>query len=108
MERDITVEGATAIVKLKGKVTHQESQIFLDLGRVVKDGLRVLEMNLSDVDFIDSMGVGMLIILAEHSKAHGCLMRITGVTGQVERVFNATKLLEVIMWDKNLVKIERS
>ena len=65
-------------------------------------------MNLSGVEFIDSMGVGMLIILAEHSKVHGCSMRITGVTGQVKRVFNATELLEVIMWDKDLVKFERN
>ena len=107
MDKEIIVDGDNALIKLKGRVTHHETRHFLEFGELVKDGLKHLEIDLIDVEFIDSMGVGMLIILAEHSKIYGCSMRISGVTGQIERVFNATELLEVIMWDKNLVKIER-
>jgi len=106
MQQEITIDDAIALIKLKGRVTHQESKEFLEFGRLVKDGLRQLEINLSDVDFIDSMGVGMLIILAEHSKANGCSMHLTGVSGQVERVFNTTELIELLEWDHRLITIE--
>lgn len=106
MKHCIEIEDANATIRLSGKISYNESQSFLDFGALVKNGLRQLEVNLSDVSFIDSVGVGMLIILAEHAKIHGCKMRISGVSGQVERVFKAAELLSIIEWDREAFAIE--
>ena len=48
----------------------------------------------------------MLIVLAEHARTKGCAARLTGVTGQVERVFKSTELLGLIDWDRDLICFE--
>jgi anti-anti-sigma factor len=54
--------------------------------------IRALQLDLSGVTFIDSSGLGMLILARRQAELHGVALTLEGVPAQVERVLDATGL----------------
>ncbi len=58
-------------------------------------GHRNLVVDLAGVDFVDSTGLGVLIGGLKRTRSQGGDMRLSGVTGQLSRVFELTGLDDV-------------
>ena len=53
-------------------------------------------VDLSGVEFLGSLGIGMLIRVAHALQAHGARLVLLGPTGRVEEVLRASKIDDVI------------
>ncbi|HOJ20404.1 MAG TPA: STAS domain-containing protein [Armatimonadota bacterium] len=63
--------------------------------RLVEEGVRSLIVNLSKVDFIDSVGLGTLVGCLKRSAEHGGTMRLVGLNPQIQKVFDITGLSKI-------------
>ena len=59
------------------------------LDALLDEGARIA-VDLSRLSFVDLPGVRMLVEVADHAAGRGCPLQLTGVTGQVARVFELT------------------
>jgi anti-sigma B factor antagonist len=96
-----------------GDVTVVEMSGRLDLGNSLSDaenaisgmidgGTRKLVIDLADVDYIDSSGLGMLIFCFARMEQSGGRMRITGANGSVARVFAVANASRILQFDSDL------
>ena len=69
MEHSVRREGTTAIISLKGRLTfkyHKEYQKLLD-DIMVDQNAKRLEFDLNEVEFMDSAGLGVLLIARQRA-----------------------------------------
>jgi anti-anti-sigma factor len=89
IEPDITV------MDFRGRFTTPEILV-TEVERVIKKrisgGCRKLVLDLGRVDFVDSAGVGMLLVCSSAMEQAGGYMVIAGACGQVKRVFEIVHL----------------
>lgn len=55
------------------------------------DGSHIV-INVSDLDYIDSAGIGMLLIAYEEMRRHGKTTALVGAQGRVQRVFQVARV----------------
>lgn len=91
-------EPATAIMRLEGRVVlgRDSQQLEWSIDKQLKDGSKVVVLDLAGVTHIDSTGVGILVMLAGKAKTSGAELRLAGAAGTVHEVFTLTKLNELI------------
>jgi anti-sigma B factor antagonist len=61
---------------------------------VIDGGSRDVVLDLSEVDFVDSSGLGAIVAVLKHIGQHGSLA-ISGATPTVERLFKMTRMDKV-------------
>ncbi|MBI5120868.1 MAG: STAS domain-containing protein [Rhodospirillales bacterium] len=84
-------QGKTAF--LSGRVTSRDFEGFKALTALLEgaDSQRLV-LDLSAVEFMDSMGLGMVLMLQDKAKNKGVGFSLQGVKGQVKRLFELVKL----------------
>jgi anti-anti-sigma factor len=81
-----------ASVFLSGELTFTDNVAFREVAdRLFKASDRPLVMDLSKLEFIDSAGLGMLLIAREEAGKANRALSLRGPQGQVERMFSVTK-----------------
>jgi anti-anti-sigma factor len=83
---EIQLEGQLDLYKcpeLKSKVKY-----------AIEDGYRYFIMDMTNLNYIDSSGIGTLIQISNWLKNRGGMIVITNVQGNVEKIFELTKLNE--------------
>lgn len=87
-----------AVIKLKGFLAHLEVYKFKNtIEQLFTDGKRFLVVDLNEVTFIDSAGVGSLVQMRnECIKVGGQLVLIEASTAQVKQVMEVASLPKVI------------
>jgi anti-anti-sigma factor len=97
MQTRVVVLDGTARVIVAGEIDLATSH---DLSEAIKQALteapKALVIDLSDVSFCDSSGLGVLAVSERECKLQGVQYRITGATGAVRRVFDITGLDELL------------
>ncbi|GEK57475.1 anti-sigma factor antagonist [Marinococcus halophilus] len=63
-----------------------------------EEGVEVI-VDLTDVSYIDSTGLGIFIGALKSAENHGATLRLTGLNERVKRLFTITGLDEVITID---------
>lgn len=63
---------------------------------LVKEGTTKLIMDLSQVDYIDSAALGVLVACTSKAREGGGRMRICGVTDRVKKIFDLTGVTRVL------------
>lgn len=58
--------------------------------------LRVLTIDLSEVTFMDSSGIGVILARAAQMKRRGGVTQICGATGQIERVLRLSGVYTLV------------
>ncbi|BAQ08939.1 anti-sigma B factor antagonist [Bacillus sp. OxB-1] len=61
----------------------------------IAEGMQT-ELDLAEVDYMDSMGLGVFVGFYKTVKANGGHMKITGVNARLKRLFDITGLVEVM------------
>lgn len=81
---------------LKGRFTYADHASFRNILRMIGGGdLSHLVFDLSDVEFIDSAGMGMLLLANDTAEKAGVALKLRGATGQVKRLFEGQKFASV-------------
>jgi anti-anti-sigma factor len=90
MRFDLKDDDAT--VALGGDLTFTDHVAFRDIAdRLGRSSARTITIDVSDLKFIDSAGLGMLLIAREEASKSNRALVLRGAKGQVKRMFELTK-----------------
>lgn len=70
-----------------------------ELAQLLDDGARTLALDLADVGFVDSSGLGVLVALHRHAEAVGGRFVVRSVPPPVQRLFEITRLGDLLTID---------
>lgn len=89
--------GEVTILALAGKLTLGEGERLLKekISSVVRDGPRQLLLDLSEVPYVDSAGLGELVRTYTAVNRNGGQLKLLGLAKRIKDVFALTKLLTV-------------
>jgi anti-sigma B factor antagonist len=95
------VEPDIHIVELIGslRVGHSLSFIETDMRRLIKEGARKLIIDVSQLQYTDSAGIGVFIGVNGEMEQAGGLVRIAGATGMVAKSFTIVHIDRVMLMD---------
>jgi len=85
------------ILDLSGRITMGEGTLILRerIQRLLQAGDRKFLLNLADVDYIDSSGLGELVSSFTTVRNQGGLLKLLSLTKRVQDLLQITKLLTV-------------
>ena len=91
-----TVDGILAI-EANGRIVFGEESSLLreEVKRAIADGQKRIVLNLGEVNYIDSGGLGTLVALRITAQNAGGTIKLTNLTKRVGDVLQVTKLLTV-------------
>jgi len=67
-----------------------------DLATLIDAGHVALSLDLSDVGFVDSSGLGVLVAIHRHAESHGGSFVVESVPPQVQRLFDITRIGDLL------------
>jgi anti-anti-sigma factor len=86
-----------AVVRLSGDLDIVTSDgVKRELTQLVDAGHVALELDLADVGFVDSSGLGVLVAIHRHAESQGGTFVVRAVTPQVQRLFDITRLGDLL------------
>jgi anti-sigma B factor antagonist len=89
--------GGSAVTRLSGDLDIMTSvEVKRDLALLVDAGHVALQLDLSEVGFVDSSGLGALVAIHQHAEAQGGSFVVQSVPPQVQRLFDITRLGDVL------------
>lgn len=92
MDYNIQVSGNTARITLGGRLTFSHHREYRDvLAKLMSHKAGIYEFDLSGVDFIDSAGLGMLLIAKQHAEAAQAQVVLKNPAEEVQRMLKVAK-----------------
>ena len=89
--------GATVILALLGEIEiYNTGAVKGEVKRLIENKKVRLVINMEGVPFIDSTGIGMLLLFQRNLRAAGGALKLTKITPAVEKVFRLTKLMPIL------------
>ena len=89
--------GGTAVVEVGGEIDlHSAPQLRATLLKPTEGEKPRLVVDLSEVSFIDSTGIGVLVEALKRAREAGGALHFCGASPRVRRVFEITGLLRVL------------
>jgi anti-sigma B factor antagonist len=93
---DVSNEGDRAAARLSGELDIVTAETCKrQLSEVVDGGAKTLRLDLGELAFIDSSGLGALVAVHHHAVAAGATVELAGVSSQVRRLMQITRLDEL-------------
>lgn len=92
IEPDITLVELTGRLTLGNRLTEVEHAI----NDCIEKGSRKLALDLTNLTFMDSSGIGMVMVCAGRIREVGGHMHIVGAQGHVKKVLELTQIHQVI------------
>jgi anti-sigma B factor antagonist len=92
------VEPDIAVLEMTGRVTmgSDSQKIEWGLAELLKENYKKVVFDLTGVSFLDSSGVGILMVCHVRLKKAGGVLRIAGARGMVEETLNVTSVNKVV------------
>lgn len=88
--------GVTVVVRLQGEVTEVEAdRVRAVLGGVVDQNPRRVVLDLSELTFITSQGLGVLLEFRRQLSATGATLRLAAVREDIAGMLRKTRLAEI-------------
>jgi len=85
-------EGDNSCVRISGEFTFIDHVAFKTMmGRLFEGRGSPVTIDLAKLEFIDSAGLGMLLLARDEAKKADCNLILRGPSGQVKRMFGVTK-----------------
>jgi anti-sigma B factor antagonist len=97
MTTNTRVVGGVTIVDLSGRIVLGEGSAGVrDLVReLISEGIRKILLNLRNVDYVDSSGLGELVCAFTSMRSHGGELKLLNVTRRVRSLLQITKLMSI-------------
>jgi anti-sigma B factor antagonist len=96
MIQEITVAENHVLVSLSGSIYVEEAaQLRESLIGYIEKGHKTFIIDLGDVDYIDSSGLGTLVAIQKRALQNGGSVVIKGLKGLVKDLFELTRLTKV-------------
>ena len=92
---EIEREGDTAVVKCHGRLVLGTSEELYQAVKPLLPQTKVVVIDLADLTYVDSMGLGTLVRLYASSRQEGCEFKLLHLGKQVRNVLKMTNLLSV-------------
>ena len=93
MELKIRKNGDVYIIDVNGEMDLYNSYKLKELVmKMLEKNVRLFVINLEDVEYIDSSGIGALIYICSTIKKKGFKLSIANIHGSVKKVIELTKL----------------
>jgi anti-sigma B factor antagonist len=98
------LDGGVTVVEISGRLNLGNSLISIEtaIKRLIEQGARKLVVDLSDVNFIDSSGIGMLVACAGQMEQSSGRIRIAGAAGVVAKAFDIVHMERITPLDENV------
>src|SRR5271169_7242975 len=92
------VEPDIAVLEMSGRITmgSDSQKIEWGLAELLKDNQKKVIFDLTEVTFLDSSGIGILMMCHAKLKKAGGSLRIAGARGMVEETLNLTSVNKII------------
>lgn len=97
MKIDLRIIGDIHFLDCSGKITLGQGTMAVrnTVGEILKGGGKKIVLNLDDVNYIDSSGVGELVSTYTTVAKHGGQLKLLNLTKKIREVLAITKLLTV-------------
>lgn len=97
MEHVFSVNGNKASLTLAGKLYVHDAGIIRDqLVEKIEAGIHHISINFSDVTYIDSSGLGVLVTVHKLTQGKNGQLSLSGVHGMVQELLKRTRLDRVL------------
>lgn len=96
MEHNIDISGNSATVTLSGRFTFADNKAFRDILEKIEDGLLNCIMDVKNLEFVDSAGLGMFILANDTVLENGGKFVLRSPTGQVQKMLELTRFGDII------------
>jgi anti-sigma B factor antagonist len=89
------------VIELSGRIDGGDScrHIHHAFGTSLSEGRRKFVLDLGEVDWINSLGVGFLVAAAVSASREGAVIRVTGLDGRVGSVLHACGIVPHVWKD---------
>jgi anti-sigma B factor antagonist len=90
-------EGSVTIIEPKGKITIGEGDVILrdEITKLLADNKKKLVLDLSEVSYMDSAGVGELVSVYTSVKNRGGELKLACLTKKIKDLLQITQLLTI-------------
>jgi anti-sigma B factor antagonist len=92
---EIERSAEATVVKCRGELVSGTSDILQREVKGLITGSSKIVLDLKDLTYIDSMGIGALMRLYVSAKSKGCSLQLINIGGRVQQVLGITNLLTV-------------
>lgn len=92
---DIRSEGDTVLVKCKGRLVFGQTDILKQGVRDLLPKSRRVVLDLSEVNYMDSAGLGSVVRLYVSAKTSDCELQVVNLTPCVRQLFALTRILSL-------------
>jgi anti-sigma B factor antagonist len=92
----LDVVDGTATVTCHGRITIETSELFKSEVKSLAAGHQRVLADLSDVDFVDSFGLGSVLAAYVSARATGCELQLINVNPRVKDLLNMTRLATIL------------
>src|SRR5262245_3150347 len=98
IEPDITVMEISGRLNLGNTLMSVEDS----LRKLIREGARKLILDLKGLNYIDSSGIGMIVVCTGEMNQAGGQMRVAGAQGVVAHAFDVVRLNKVVPQDPDV------
>ena len=97
MQVKIEANGAVRVIYVKEERldAHNSDELKAELNRLFDSGIKDLLIDLKEVRFIDSSGLGVLVSGFKNASARQGSLKLSGLQSQVKSMFELTRLHRV-------------
>ena len=89
--------GSAAILRIAGDVTSaSEAELMAGYSRAAESGAGVVVLDFSDLEYMNSGGIGLLVTLLVRAQRAGIRLLATGLSDHYRQIFLLTRLDEAI------------
>ncbi len=90
------IRGKLSIIDVIGDITSfAEEQLQTAFNQAISDGFEIVVWNFSQLHFINSSGIGLLVVLLVRARKQNIRMGAFGLSNHFKRLFEMTRLNEV-------------
>ncbi|MEN6461936.1 MAG: STAS domain-containing protein [Syntrophomonas sp.] len=96
MLREMTVDNGRVMVSLDGRIYVDEAALLREkLLEYIGKGYKNFVIDVSNVSYIDSSGLGVLVAIHKRAVQNNGAVKIKGMQGMVKELFELTRLNKV-------------
>ncbi len=97
MKYEVLEKGNVTVIKLSGRITLGSGDVKLrdKLVEELEKGKKKIVLDLGEVSFMDSAGLGELVAAYTSAKRHGAQVKLSNLTKKIDDLLDITRLSSV-------------